>query len=161
MPSTPTYGIYYPGPDDAPDGPGEIQQTAETTETALGGLLPDSGVLTSLDLTPGTGWAVDIKEHRTLGKKMFLHLQFSRSGSAINADTGNPGNIIGDPVLGTINDVTHRPVMDWFGLGRSNVTSGAVQINAADGQVKIVDIHSGSSIITGQIVQLAASYMIP
>lgn len=163
MPVTPDHGLSYPGPDDLPDGPGQIKQLALDTEAALQVLIPDTGVKTDLDVTASTNWTISAKQYRIIGKKMYLRLQIVYSGANITADgtgTGQaPGNIP-DTVIATINDATKRPTIAAFGLYRSTVTSGASQI-AADGRVSAVDAHTTSQIRTNDTVNVSMAYPIP
>lgn len=160
MPSTPVFNLPYPAPDETPNGPEDIQALALAFETALANLVPNSGVLTNLAVTPGAGWSTLVNEHHVIGKKMWLHLQMQRTGA--NVVTGsNPGNIEGDPLVATITNAARRPTMDCFGAFRGSVTSGSVQLTAALGEIKIADMHTNSVIATSDTVQVYFAYAIP
>lgn len=159
MANTPTYGWPYPGPDDGPDGPEQIEALALAIEGTLSTLVPNSGVLTSLAVTVGTDWSILTNEHQVIGKEMFLHLWLERTGVAVT-QTG-AGNIAGDPVVATINDAAKRPVFDCFGNFRASVTDGAFQITASDGVIKIASMHTGATIATNATIQIYQSFPIP
>lgn len=131
------------------------------TADALNEVFGDTGVLVdSLDITPNTGWALTINEHRVIGKILRLRIRFRNdTGAAITA-TGT-GNLSPDVLMGTINDVTKRPVMEDFIIGQGSATSGCVQIAAATGQITLTDLHSTSAIAASQTVEFATTYTIP
>lgn len=131
------------------------------TADALNEVFGDTGVLVdTLDITPGAGWALTINEHRVLGKMLQLRIRFRNdTGAAVTAS--GAGNVSPDTLLGTINDVSKRPVMQNFLVGQGSVTSGCVQIAAATGEIHLTDLHSTSSIADGQTVEFATTYTIP
>ncbi|MBO0826200.1 MAG: hypothetical protein J2P24_00320 [Streptosporangiales bacterium] len=163
MPVTPDHDLTYPNPDDAPNGPRQVQQLALDVDQALTGLLVDTGVQAGLDVTPAAGWQVTARQYRLIGKKMYLRLETQRTGANITADTTGAGNApgnIADTVIATINDVQLRPAFDTYGLFRGSITSGSCQVGA-DGRVWIVDMHSNSSIRTNDTVNISMPYPIP
>lgn len=134
--------------------------TADDLNEAFG----DSGVLTNLDVTPAAGWDILVNEHRIIGKIMHLRMQIqNNTGAAITAgseaDT-NPGNVP-ETLMATINDVSKRPVMQNFPIGQGSVTSGCLEIFAADGRIRLSDLHTDSSLANGQTIEFATSYTIP
>lgn len=158
MGTTTVYGLRYPERTDSPDGPTQLHNLATDVETALSGLIPDSGTLSNtLGVTAATGFSLVKSQYRTIGKKMWLSLQLSRTGTAITASAA--GNI-SDTDIATITDVSHRPAINWFGTFRSTLTGGACQVEPTTGVVTIVDAHSGGSISTGDNVYAFAAYTI-
>lgn len=158
MPTTPTYGLRYPGPDEEPNGPTQIQNLAEDTEGALSTLIPDSGLLATLSVTPSTGFSLGTNLHRVIGKKMYLLLEFVRTGADLGPSAGSWN--ITDTTLGTINDAAKRPVMDNYPIFRATLTSGAAQVNAS-GSVRITDMHTDSEVRTNDSVYVYTHYPIP
>lgn len=163
MPTTPLYGLRYPGPGEIPNGRVQVQNLATDLDNTLGTLVPDTGVLTNLALTPATSWTVSINQHRIIGKTMFLSLQIDWGGAeivAMGAGDAYPGNLPDTPVV-TITDATKRPSFDAYGVYRANVTSGALQVNAANGIISIVDAHTSGKIRVGDFIRVYAYYPIP
>lgn len=161
MLSTTDHDLHYPGPDDFPNAPKQIEQLAEDTEAALAALIQDSGVRTDISVTPESGWAVAAKSYRTVGKTMELRLSITRNAGDITAvgSGSTPGNIA-DMTIATIGDATKRPTMDTFGEFRAAITGGSCQVNS-DGGVVIADAHAGSTIREGDAVTIHATYPIP
>lgn len=159
MGTTVGHGLRYPDNVDDPDDLSlQLHNLADDVETALAGLIPDSGGKTNvLSVTPATGFSVVTTSYRTIGKKMWLLIQLSRTGAALTADSG--GNF-GDTAAATINDTALRPAFSWFGPYRATVTGGSCQLNTG-GVLTLTDAHSGSSISTGNNVYVYARYTIP
>lgn len=162
MPATPDHGLRYPGPDDLPNAPLQIRQLAEDADAALTALVPDSGISTGIDVDPEDGWAVSTVTYRTIGKKLYLWLQVERTGGTITANNGSdthPGNIA-DTTIAKINDATKRPTIAAFGEFRCATTGGSCQVNT-NGEVRIVDAHTASTITNGDNVNIVITYPIP
>lgn len=163
MKTTPKYGLRYPERGDTDDLSTQLHNLGDDVGAAMNALLPDSGVVANgIAVSPASGWSLLATTHRTIGVKMFVLLQFTRTGAAITADaTGgsNPGNIA-DSIAGTITDTTRRPSINWDGLYRAGTTSGSVTIDTG-GVITLRDAHAGSSISTGDVINIYAPYTIP
>lgn len=161
MPNTPNHNLPFPDDDDNTDVPQYVQALAEATDTALTNLVPNSGVQTNLAVIGSTvdGWSETVaREHVIDGRVMFVRMQFTRTGAQLDAsDAGN----ITDVTVGTITDASKRPAMDIPGVFRASLTSGACQISAAAGVIRIVDMHSTSRIEPGHTVDIYATYPLP
>lgn len=158
MGTTPVHNIPYPDDDDDTDVPEDFQATAEAVDTALTNLVPNTGVLTNLAITAGTGWTLASREHVIDGRIMFMHATFTRSGAQI--DASDEGNIT-DTTLGTIDNAADRPAMDVYGTGRASLTSGAAQCSAAAGVIRLTDMHSTSRIETAHEVNVYFVWPLP
>lgn len=162
MPSTPDHGLRYPSPDEKPNGPVQLRDLALDIETALTALLADSGVVTTLHVTPADDWELLNNQSRTVGKTMEVHLRFGYNGATsitANGPSEDPGNVP-DTTMGTIDDVTKRPVMQAFAHYRCSVTGGSANVNV-DGRVRLADAHTSSTIDPGDSVNVVAKYPIP
>lgn len=160
MPVTPIYGLAYPDADDlGGDFPAVLADLAADVDAALGLVVPDSGVLTNLGLTPATGWNLLLNQHRTIGKILHFQFRFTRTGAAIVAtSTSN----ITDSLCGTITTAAKRPAMpNWVGMFRTNDTGGGALINGPTGNITITSAHTSSDIATGDNVIIAGSYTYP
>lgn len=155
---TPIYNIPFPDDDDDPDGPDDLSAAALRIDTALDEIVPNSGVQTNMNITPAINWTPSIKSHVVDGRLLFLRVQFTYSGAQIDASAA--GNIT-DVTIGTIEDVPLRPAIDWYGMFRASLTSGACQISAAAGVIRLTDMHSTSRIEPAHTVDISAAYPLP
>ncbi|MBO0826198.1 MAG: hypothetical protein J2P24_00310 [Streptosporangiales bacterium] len=162
------HGLRYPEPTDLPigvDDTPQIDLLAEDIDTALNGLIADTGsVIQGVPVSPAAGWELLLAEYRLIGKDMTLHVWLKRTGAAITA--GTTGNIAGDPPIFTVTDAGLRPSLDQVvGQFRTSFTGGAYMLTSA-GVASIYDMHASSTIAaptseTYHTLQAYCNYPIP
>lgn len=181
MPQTPTYGFEYETPQSKPgvtltgDIDGSSPILAEQVETVIAGIdarvaategdvaalqavtASDSGWLV-LSTTPAAGFALTSAVYRRWGPMVMIRIEYQRTGADIVANAS--GNVVGDPLVATINTVDARPSENIPVLIHASVTSGACVINTL-GAINLTDLNSSSSILTDHQVRVTATYFGP
>lgn len=181
MPQTPTYGFEYETPQSKPgvtltgDIDGSSPILAEQVETVIAGIdarvaategdvaalqavtASDSGWLV-LSTTPAAGFALTSAVYRRWGPMVMIRVEYQRTGADLVANAS--GNIVGDPLVVTINTVNARPSENIPVLIHSSVTSGSGVINTL-GAINLTDLHSNSAILTDHQVRITATYFGP
>ncbi|MGH3096799.1 MAG: hypothetical protein ACRDMV_12465 [Streptosporangiales bacterium] len=162
MPTTSVYGWRYPEDGDEPN-PNQIQHLGEDIEQTVKDLITDTGDRTDLAVTMGSGWTLQQLNYRIiLGKFMTLHVQATRSGADIQAQSngdGHPGNITDSDVL-TIDDTAKRPTSDSESNVHTTTTSGAARLKIG-GTLTIYDLHTNSTIAKDDLVSFTFLYFTP
>lgn len=180
MPETANYGFEYETPLTKPgitltgDIDGSAPILAEQVDMTLAGIdsrltgaegtiaqlteteAHDTGWL-SLDSTPASGWAASISLYRQWGPIVGIRLQVQRTGSAITANAS--GNVVGDPLIVTINTAAARPDQVTVTLLHASVTSGAAIIDT-NGQISLTDLNSNSSVGTDDYARVSHTYFV-
>lgn len=181
MPMTPTYGFEYETPMTKPgitltgDSDGSAPILAEQVEIALAGVDSrlaavegdvailqvaspiDTGWLT-LDVTAAAGWTLAAGVYRRWGPMVSIRVECERTGADIVASAA--GNIVGDPLVYTINTIEARPTQQWQFMFHASVTSGGSVLNTA-GALNITDMHSTSTIATNNFVRTSTTFFGP
>lgn len=92
-------GLVYPDPTDPPDGPGNLQDLAESVDAAYytGG----AWITSTTGFTLASNWTALAVAYRVIGPLVFLRIAADRATSAITVAAGN-GNIADVAVLSAI-----------------------------------------------------------
>jgi hypothetical protein len=178
MPETQTYGFEYETPQSKPgitltgDIDGTAPILAEQVDAVIGGIdsrltaaegdiailqgdsSTDTGWL-ALSGAAGTGFTVSTALYRLWGPIVSVKLELQLTGANITA--GSNGNVIGDPVIYTINTVNARPSQREFTGIFASITSGGGSIQTS-GDVQVTDLNSNSAIETDDLVRVSATY---
>lgn len=181
MPMTPTYGFEYETPMTKPgitltgNSDGSSPILAEQVEVALAGVdsrlasvegdvaalqtasATDTGWL-ALSVTAAAGWSLASAVYRRWGPMVGIRVECERTGADIVANAA--GNVVGDPLVFTINTVEARPTQQWQFLLHASVTSGGCVLNTS-GALNLTDLHSNSSILTNHFVRASSTYFGP
>ncbi|MGH3095231.1 MAG: hypothetical protein ACRDMV_04430 [Streptosporangiales bacterium] len=164
MPTTSNYSLPYPSLGATPNVPSDIQALAEAVDSTIAGLITDTGDLSGLAATAGTGWNVDAAEYRIiLGLVMQLNVQVSRTGGQVGTiGTGgsHPGNVSPDEDLFTIDDTAKRPTTSVEVYGHATTTGGSVRLKPS-GLATLYDLHTDSTIDQGDIISTTFIYLLP
>lgn len=181
MPMTPTYGFEYETPMTKPgitltgNSDGSSPILAEQVEVALAGvdsrLASVEGDVAALQTASGTdtgwlplsvamaaGWTFTSGVYRRWGPMVGIRAECERTGADIVANAS--GNVVGDPLIFTINTVEARPTQQWQLLLHASVTSGGCVINTA-GALNVTDLHSNSTIATNNFIRISTTYFGP
>lgn len=134
---------------------------AKTTWLSLGSgawttLYSDSGWVTS-GFTMATGWSSAFSgacKMRRIGAIVNVTVQVEWSGATLVSDSS--AGMADSPML-TLS--TNRPSLDQSAIGRAPSTSGTVSLSATTGLMTLKDLHSGSTLPSGQYIQTNFIYM--
>lgn len=180
MPETPNYGFEYETPQTKPgitltgDIDGSAPILAEQVDSVLSGIdarvAAAEGAITALQTTnpSDTGWlnlgitlasgfALESSVYRRWGPVVSIRVVLERTGSNITANSA--GNVVGDPLICTINNALLRPDRQQVSVARCTNTSGALEINTT-GAVNVVDLHSSSALNTDDVIRFTSTYFV-
>ena len=180
MPETATYGFEYETPQSKPgitltgDQDGSAPILAEQVDSVLSGLdsrlTAAEGAITvlqsgspsdtgwqTLNVAAGSGFTVLESIYRHWGPVVSIRLQLERIGADITANSS--GNVTGDPTVCTISTASARPDRQRLVIARCFITSGSAQIGTT-GVVAITDLHSNSSLRTGDDIRITDTYFV-
>jgi hypothetical protein len=178
MPETANYGFEYETPQSKPgitltgDIDGSAPILAEQVDAVIAGIdsrltgaegsiatleagaSHDTGWL-ALAVTPGTGFTLSTAVYRQWGPVVSIRIDCTRTGADIVANS--QGNVVGDPLLCTIDNVDVRTSEQLVATINASVTSGS-GIMATSGTISIADLNSNSVIATDNIVRVTSTY---
>lgn len=180
MPETPTFGFEYETPQSKPgitltgDIDGSAPILAEQVDSVLSGIdarvAATEGAITALQATnpSDTGWqtlsvaaasgySLSENVYRRWGPLVAISIILSRTGVDVVANS--TGNVIGDPLICTINTTQARTDRQLYVVGRATNTSGAIQL-ATSGTVNLLDLHSDSRIATDDVLRITCTYFV-
>lgn len=109
---------------------------------------------TSIVSTEGSGWSTNTIRWVVMDGVIHLYVVMTRTGAAIVA--GATGNITDNTIL-TVDDSALLPMWQVHTSFRATVTGGSAQVTTG-GAVQIVDMHSLSTISTGDTVRVNVTY---
>lgn len=178
MPETANFGFEYETPSSKPgitltgDIDGSAPILAEQVDSVLTGIdtrltaaegsisileaaaSHDTGWV-NLSVTAATGFSLNYALYRLWGPVVGIHLECARTGADIVANAS--GNVVGDPLVCTINTVAARPSQTIPIIGRASVTSATVDVFTT-GEISISDMRTNSTLATDHNIRFSATY---
>lgn len=178
MPETANYGFEYETPQSKPgitltgDIDGSAPILAEQVDTVIAGIdsrltgaegsiaileagaAHDTGWI-ALSVAPAAGFTLASALYRHWGPMISVDINLTRSGADIVANS--VGNVVGDPMVCTINTVAARPSQVTPVIGRASVTSATVDINT-NGEMNITDMRGSSTLVSGNNIHFSTTY---
>jgi hypothetical protein len=178
MPETANYGFEYETPSSKPgitltgDIDGSAPILAEQVDSVLVGIdtrltaaegsisileaaaAHDTGWI-DLSVTAATGFSLVYAVYRLWGPMVSIDMQYIRTGADIVANAS--GNVVGDPLVCTINTVPARPSRTTPVIGRASVTSATVDM-ITNGEMNISDMRTNSTLATDNTLRFSVTY---
>lgn len=103
------------------------------------------------------GWSITSIKARRNGVNTDIRGEFVRTGDDI--ESGPTGNITDEAIVSVPPQFRPEPgQLDVLGIARAQYTSGAIQAYNS-GMIRILDLHSGASIPTGDFLRFSLSFM--
>lgn len=107
-------------------------------------------------VTAASGFELNSAAYRRWGPIVTLRIALTRTGADIDATSA--GNVLGDPLIATIDTVDIRPdTIRREVLMLCTVTSGAGYVDT-DGTIQLADLHTNSTLRTDDIIRFSDTY---